>query len=85
MFLRFGGLNRLYVLSLPSLGTFDYVELDLLALLQAAESIGLDGREVYENVLPVLTADETIALGVVKPLYCSCFHSDAFVPFVILR
>jgi hypothetical protein len=29
---------------------------------------------VYEHVLAVLAADETITFGVVKPLYCSCFH-----------
>jgi hypothetical protein len=32
---------------------------------------------VYEHVLAVLAADETITFGVVKPLYCSCFHGVA--------
>ena len=75
-------LDSLNVLGLPPLGAFDYVELDLLTFLQAAKSIGLNGREVHEHVLAVLAADETITLGVVKPLYCSCFHGIALFPFI---
>jgi hypothetical protein len=37
---------------------------------------------VYEYILSTLAADETITLGVVKPLYCSCFHGDAWFPFL---
>jgi hypothetical protein len=37
---------------------------------------------VHEHVLAVLTADETITFGIVEPLYCSCFHGVAFVPFL---
>jgi hypothetical protein len=32
---------------------------------------------VNENVLAILAADKSIALGIVKPLYCSCFHDVA--------
>jgi hypothetical protein len=32
---------------------------------------------MYEYILTILTADESIALGVVKPLHCSCFHVGA--------
>ena len=71
------GLGRPYILGLPPLGAFDYIELDLLTFLQAAESICLDGREMHKYILPILAADETITLGVVKPLYCSCFHGVA--------
>jgi hypothetical protein len=35
---------------------------------------------VNEYVFAVLAADETITLGIVKPLYCSCFHGVACVP-----
>ena len=73
-------LDAFDVLCLPALRAFYDVKLNLLAFLQAAESVGLDGGEVHENILPVLAADETIALGIVKPLYCSCFHGVAFVP-----
>ena len=70
-------LDGLDVLGLPPFRAFNYVELDLLTFLQAAESSRLDGREVYEYILAVLAADKTISFGVVKPLYCSCFHGIA--------
>jgi hypothetical protein len=37
---------------------------------------------MYEDILAVLAADETVALGVVKPLHCSCFHDGACSFFV---
>jgi hypothetical protein len=77
------GLDALDVLCLPAFGAFDYVKLNLLTFLKAAEAVGLNGGEVNENVLAVLAADESIALGIVKPLYCSCFHGVAFVPLVL--
>ena len=72
------GLDAFDVFGLPALGAFHYVELNLLTFLQAAKTVCLDGGEVNENVLAILAADQTIALGIVKPLYCSCFR----VPFV---
>ena len=41
-------LQNLYVLRLPALGPFDYVERDSLAFLQAAEAVGLNRRIVNE-------------------------------------
>jgi hypothetical protein len=73
-------LNPLHILRLPSFGSFDHVELNLLSFLQAAEASRLDGREMYEYILAVLAADKSIALGVVKPLYCSLFCHDVAVP-----
>ena len=70
-------LGGLYVLGLPPFRALHYVKAHLLTFLQAAESSRLNGREVYKYVLAVLAADETITLGVVKPLYCSCFHDVA--------
>ena len=67
-------LDAFDVLCLPAFGAFYYVELNLLTFLQTAETIRLDGREMYEYILTILTADKSIALGIVKPLYCSCFH-----------
>jgi len=75
------GLDAFDVLGLPALGAFDHIELHLLPFLKAAEAIGLNGGEVNEHVLTVLAADESVTLGVVKPLYCSCFHGDALFPF----
>src|ERR1039457_6954408 len=71
------GLDAFNVLCLPAFGAFYDVELNLLSLLQAAETIRLDGGEVNKHVLAILTADKPIALGIVKPLYCSCFHDVA--------
>src|SRR5579862_7254102 len=67
-------LDALDVLSLPALGAFDHVKLYLLTFLQAAETAGLNGGEMHEDILAVLAADESIAFGVIKPLHCSCFH-----------
>ena len=77
------GLDRLHVLGLPALRTFDHIELDLLPFLQAAESVRLNSGEVNEHILPILAADESITLGVVKPLYCSCFHGVALFPLAL--
>ena len=77
------GLRRLYILGLPPLGALYYVELHLLAFLQAAEPTRLNRREVYKHVLSALAADEPITLGIVKPLDCSCFHGVA--RFLFLR
>lgn len=75
--------DRLYVFSLPALGALRNVELHGLTLLQALEAARLDRREVYKNIFAALTADETIALRVVEPLYCSLFcHIDTRVPSI---
>ncbi len=75
-------LDALDVLSLPALGAFDHVKLNLLTFLQTAESTGLDGGEMDEYILAILAADETVALGIVKPLHCSCFHVVALFLFL---
>jgi hypothetical protein len=66
-------LDSLNVLSLPALGALGDVELHGLAFLQAAEAARLNRGEMHEDVFAILAADEAVALGVVKPLYCSCF------------
>ena len=76
-------LDAFDVFCLPALGAFYNVELNLLSFLQAAETIRLDSGEVNKHVLAILTADKTIALGIVKPLYCSCFHDVAV--FLLLK
>src|SRR5579864_880448 len=73
-------LDDFHVLGLPALRAFDHIELNLLTFLKAAEPTGLDGGEVHKHILAVLAADESITLGVVKPLYCSCFHGVALFP-----
>jgi hypothetical protein len=66
-------LDSLNVLSLPALWAFGDVELHGLAFLQAAEAARLNRRKVHKDILAILAADKAIALGVVKPFYCSCF------------
>src|SRR5271165_1144292 len=67
-------LRQLDVFGLQSLGAGDHLELHGLAFLQAAEALGLNRRVMDEHVVSVLPADETKALSVVKPLYCTFFH-----------
>ncbi len=67
-------LESLNVLCLPALGAFDDIELDALAFLERTESVRLDGGVMDEYVVAILTADESEALGIVKPLHCSLFH-----------
>jgi hypothetical protein len=55
-------------LSLPgSPWALDHVKLHRLAFLEAAESIRLNGREMPENIIAGLAADEAEAFGVVEP------------------
>jgi hypothetical protein len=61
-------LRRLDGVSLQALLAAGHGERDLLAFLQALEALGLDGTEMDEDVLAILTADETEALGIVEPL-----------------
>jgi len=67
-------LDSLNVFRLPALGTLGHLELHSLSFLQAAKAARLNRREVHENVFAILTADEAVTFGVVKPLYCSLFH-----------
>jgi hypothetical protein len=67
-------LDELDVFCLEALGALDHVKLHRLAFLKAAESIRLDGREMHENIVAGLTADEAETLCVVKPLYRSLFQ-----------
>jgi len=67
-------LERPDVLGLQTLGTLRYLKFHALPFLQAAETAGLDGGEVHEYILATLAADESVTLGIVKPLNCSLFH-----------
>src|SRR5438270_388535 len=72
-------LYRFDIFCLPAFGALDHVELHLLTLLQAAEPSRLDGGEMHENILSVLSTDEPIALGIIEPLHRSCFHCGTFL------
>jgi hypothetical protein len=76
-------LDAFDVLRLPALGALHDIELNLLTFLQAAKSVCLNSGEVDEYVFTILAADKTVALGIVEPLYCSCFHVVAV--FLLLK
>ena len=77
-----GHLDSLNVLSLPALWPLGHVELYRLPFLQAAEASSLNSGEMHEDILPILTADEAVAFGIVKPLYCSLFHFEFLFPLL---
>jgi hypothetical protein len=69
------------------LGAFlplDDVEFDVIALFQSFVAIQLDCRVVNENIWPVITSDESVALGVVKPLHLAFELSHRVLPFLPL-
>jgi hypothetical protein len=74
-------LDSLNVLGLPALRAFGHVELHGLPFLQAAKAASLNSGEMHEDIFSGLTADEAIAFGVVKPLYCSLFQLIFLFPF----
>ena len=68
-------LESLYVLSLPALGSLDHIELNLLAFLQRAEALRLNGGVVDEYVLAILAGDKAKTFCVIEPLYFAfCTH-----------
>src|SRR5689334_18199120 len=75
-------LEHLHVLCLPALGTFDDGELHRLSFLQAAETVGLNCREMDENVLTILTGNKAVTLRVIEPLNCSLFHCVTRIPYI---
>jgi len=60
------GISSLNVLGLPALRAFGHVELHTLPFWQAAKAASLNCREMHEDILPSLTADEAVAFGVSK-------------------
>ena len=67
-------LDSLNVFSLPAFRALSHIELHRLSFLQTAKPASLNCGEMHEYILSRLTADKTIAFGVVKPLYCSLFQ-----------
>src|SRR5215469_9984048 len=59
-------LERPDVLGLQTLGALRHLKLYALPFLQAAEAVGLDRREMHEDILATLAADESVTLGIVK-------------------
>jgi len=67
-------------IGLGTLLTLNDVEFHVIALFQSFVSIQLNCRVVDEYVWPVFTPDESVALGVVKPLDLSFVLSHRLPP-----
>ena len=70
------------LVGLRSFSPLDDVKLNLIALFEALVTLALDGAIVNEHVRPAITAEKTVALCVVEPLYGAfilCQWSDSLV------
>ena len=63
--------------------SFDYVEFDLIAFFERFVAVQSDCRVVDEYIRPIFASDESVALGVVKPLYLPFVLSHSFLSFLL--
>jgi hypothetical protein len=68
LYARMSRSDRVHFVGLQALLALHHLEAHLLAFLQTLEPIALDGAEMDENVLAILTGNEAKPLGVVEPL-----------------
>jgi len=61
---------------LQALRAFGDLELDLVALGEALEALGLDGAVVDEDILTALDLDEAVTLRIVEPLDRALCHTS---------
>jgi hypothetical protein len=73
-------LEECHCIRLRAFLSFDYVELDLIAIFECFVPIQLDCRVVDEYIRPVFASDESVALGVVKLLNNSFVLCHKFLP-----
>src|ERR1017187_3447675 len=67
---------------LQAFGPFGHLKLHSGAFIQALITLGLNRREVYEDIFSILPLDKTVALGRVEPLHCTFFfHLPIFLLF----
>jgi len=59
------------------------IELDFVAFLQRFVSVQLNRGVVNEYIWPVFASDESVALGVVKPLHFPFVLSHKFLPSLL--
>lgn len=64
-----GFLEARDLVRLRTFSALDDIELNLVALFEALVPLALDGAVVNENVCPAVSAEEAVALCVVKPFY----------------
>ena len=64
-----------------TLRTFGYLELYLITLVKDFESIPLDGGEVNEDIISIVSGNESEALLLVKPFNTTFGHYNS-PPFI---
>ena len=67
--------------SLKTLGALFNSELDLLAFLQVLETITLNGREMYKDIISTFASEKAVALRSIEPFDCTV---DTFRHFCLL-
>src|SRR6476660_7062731 len=72
------------VCSLQTLGTARHFELNSGPFVQASIALRLNRGEVYEYIFAVLSLNEAIPLGCVKPLHCAFFFHLCFL-YAVMR
>jgi hypothetical protein len=65
-----------------ALGTIGNLKLYLIAFIEGLKPISLNGGEVYENIISVVSGNEPIALLLIKPFYTTFGHYNS-PPFFI--
>src|SRR5262245_49257901 len=61
------------VSSLGTFGPLNDLKLDRISFLQGSVPVARDGRIVHEHIRPIVATYESVALGIIEPLYVS-FH-----------
>jgi hypothetical protein len=62
------------VLGLRTLGAVGQIKLDPVALIQALETVALNGGIMHEHIAPTVLRDKTKTLLVLEPLHSSLRH-----------
>jgi hypothetical protein len=62
--------------------TIGNLELYLIAFIERLKPVSLNGGEVYENIISVISGNEPIALLLIKPFYTTFGHYNS-PPFFI--
>ena len=75
-----GVLEECHCIRLRAFLSFNYVELDLIAIFERFVPIHLDCRVVDEYIRPVFASNESKTFGVVKPLNYSFVLSHTLPP-----
>jgi len=62
---------------LRALRTLGNLELYLVAFVKGLKSVPFNGREVYEDIIPVVSGNESVALLLIKPFHTTFGHYNS--------